>query len=72
MINIKFTKCIGQYNYYGVTESAHKHGNRYYMSIIDHRVCDTRLDGIYGEFGVYRVGRAYINKWASCRGIAIK
>ena len=72
MINTKFMKCIGRYNYYGVMESAHKHGNRYYMSIIDHRVCDTPLDDVYDEFGVYLVDRGYIDKWASCRGIVIK
>ena len=62
---------MAEYSYYGVTEAVYRTGTRYYMSIIDHRSCDTKLDGIYDQLGVYRVDREYIDKWASTRGLTI-
>lgn len=67
MINTKCMSKIRAYNYYGIVEAAYRRGKHYYMSIIDHRNCDTRLDGVYDELGVKRVSSDYVRKWLSCR-----
>lgn len=69
MISTKFMKKLFSYNYFGVTEAAFKKGKFYYLSIIDHRQTDTKLDGIYMPLGVHRVDRTAIDKWAKCRGL---
>ncbi len=60
------------YNYFGVIEEAYRHGERVYISIIDHRLCDAKLDGIYDELGVRRVDRQYLERWAEARGLTLK
>lgn len=67
MISTKRMKKVREYDYYGVVEAAYKKGKYCYMSIIDHRVSDTRLTGVYDELGVKRVSPEYIDKWLSCR-----
>ncbi len=62
---------VASYNYFGVEETLYQKGQKLYMSIIDHRQHDSKLDGIYDELGVYRVDRAYTEKWANARGITI-
>lgn len=70
---IKTTKMhkVASYNYFGVIETLYRKGSRLYISIIDHRVCDSRLDGIYDNLGVYSVDSSYAQKWAETRGIVI-
>ena len=71
MISTKKMEKIASYNYFGVAEVAFRNKGKYFFSVIDHRTCDMRLDGIYDELGVYRVNQAYIQKWAETRGIKI-
>lgn len=71
MINTRNMHKVASYNHYGVTEAVYRMGSRLYMSIIDHRRTDTKLDGIYDQLGVYRVDQAYITKWANARRITI-
>jgi len=70
---IKTTKMhrVAAYNHFGVLETLFSRGPRLYISIIDHRPTDMRLDGIYDQLGVYQIKKAYAEKWAAVRGLSI-
>jgi hypothetical protein len=71
MINTRNMHKLAGYDYYGIAEEAFRMGDRYYISIIDHRATDTKLDGIFDELGVRRVSLGYVQRWAQSRGVTL-